>query len=225
MCAIFGTNKYENFVKLYNENSIRGNFALGVAVLYRTKYGKISTAIYKSNRFDIIQSALEPHIVDSVYFLGHVQAPTSVEREFKYNTTHPFIQNNLVVAHNGVLTNFEQLKQTHNLHHHNNNVDSSIIPALIHIHKTAGKTVIESIENTFSELNGTFSTWIVDKETNSVYVCRLSSTVWVKNLEFSSIQVDNMSEMPEYTVFQLDIDQVGFKKVGSFKAYTHFFTF
>ena len=63
-------------------------------------------------------------------YLGHNQAPTETGRGWKEETSHPFWVGDWIVAHNGVLTNFNELIDEY-VPMHDNPVDSSIIPALL----------------------------------------------------------------------------------------------
>ena len=49
------------------------------------------------------------------YFIGHVQAPTSAQREWSYDTSHPFESLSWSVVHNGVLTNYENIRAQYRL--------------------------------------------------------------------------------------------------------------
>ena len=44
------------------------------------------------------------------YYLGHVQAPTSSQRKWHYDTSHPFETMSWMVFHNGVITNEEAIR-------------------------------------------------------------------------------------------------------------------
>ncbi len=72
-----------------------------------------------------------PHgdVGDFIY-LGHNQAPTSSAREWNEHTSHPFISGDWIVAHNGIITNYNELIDEY-IPCHNNPVDSSIIPTLL----------------------------------------------------------------------------------------------
>jgi predicted glutamine amidotransferase len=46
-----------------------------------------------------------------IFYLGHTQAPTSSSRKYSKETAHPFNTQHYTIAHNGVLSNFKELKE------------------------------------------------------------------------------------------------------------------
>ena len=103
MCGIFGSTNFTNYEVLYDFNKQRGTFSYGglyvtstVGAMYITK----QEGVVDLQSLDI---GIEDHYN---VFLGHTQAPTSVERDFRPQTSHPFECGNWIVAHNGVLSNF-----------------------------------------------------------------------------------------------------------------------
>ncbi len=229
MCAIFGSSNLDNFYKLYELNKQRGSFSIGCLAAYGLHQDTSVFHNYSIIKDNDIHKGLESlkQFSDKqpTYFVGHIQAPTGVDR-FTEASIHPFIHNKWVVAHNGVLTNFEDLKQKYNFTDHSSNVDSSIIPRLLDYHSK--QSDIEAIKETFSELDGTFSTWIYNTYTYTFFLCRLSSTLFYKDDEFSSVQVGDMVEVPEKKIFMLlqstnkAINK--FIPMSGFNANSHFFT-
>jgi len=220
MCAIFGSYNLSHFVRLYLTNKFRGNVSFGIAVLSS-----------ETNRWEIHRTTdseqtlriLEKYGQNTRYYLGHIQAPTGSDRNINENTIHPFSYNNIHVAHNGILTNYEDLKREFNCNNIDSNVDSSIIPYIINYYKSLGKTTQEAIIETCNKLKGTFSLWIID-ENNDLYICRLSSTLFHEENWFSSVKYMLMVPVPERTLFKLDLNNNTFYNVGTFAADSHFFT-
>ena len=125
MCGIFGSTEKQKFITLYNLNKKRGNFAVGTLFLNQ------STMVIRK-----FEGVVEPvrlfkneEEVDFQMYLGHTQAPTSAKRDYSFNTSHPFEYGDWVIAHNGVLTNFGEIKNEFDSKW-KNPVDSSIIPLL-----------------------------------------------------------------------------------------------
>jgi len=177
MCAIIGTPRLDEFQDFYKQALERGSFALGITfVCHNIETGKYCL---KTRKFpDIVtQSVINElydhyhHSYDILYILGHSQAPTSSVRKFSEKTTHPFICGNYGVAHNGVLENHIQLTQKYGLEKRVNDVDTSIIPALLN-----HGLVIEQI---VMELKGTFALWITNAENpTKITLCRAGSTLY-----------------------------------------------
>ena len=233
MCGIFGSNELKTYEKLYIENKKRGNFA----------YGSLYTCMDKS-----IYMRKEPGAIDLTgdyvwqgeytQFLGHTQAPTSVQREFNPRTSHPFEDMYHIVAHNGVLENYDDIVEDI-LIGHINSVDSSVIPALISYlfdfpeQQTetdqlvnANKTEeLISIEATCNLIRGTFACWIYSKLTGCTYLVRSGSTLYAnfETGDFSSVRVPGIceDEVDQGVVFCVTSE--GLARCGSFDCSNPFF--
>ncbi|MDC3298469.1 hypothetical protein OAU81_00195 [bacterium] len=155
-------------------------------------------------------------------YLGHVQAPTSNCREVLAETTHPFECGDWLVAHNGVLENFEELKESLYLNSISNPVDSSIIPVMLS-ELWVGDEVM-CIRETCEKLKGTFACWIVNKESKNIYLVRSGSTLYMNDVrgEVSSIKYTDLEqEVPEGNIYQLTSE--GITLVGEFETNSPFF--
>ena len=227
MCGIFGSTEFKTYEKLYTENKKRGKF----------DYGSLYTCKDKS-----IYMRKEPGTVDITgdfaftedyeMYLGHTQAPTSVQREFNPRTSHPFEDMYHIVAHNGVLENHDDLAEDYVIAHLNA-VDSSVIPALIgallefdeypeDTHKTQE---LSAIEECCSMLKGTFACWIYGKLTGCTYLVRSGSTLYgnINTGDFSSVPVDNICEQELEQGIVYCVTNEGLAKCGEFKTNNPFF--
>ena len=153
-------------------------------------------------------------------YLGHNQAPTSSERVWREHCSHPFVVGNWVVAHNGVLTNFGKLKEKY-LKDHENPVDSSIIPALLHKFekkfmkvKTA-ENERKCIINVLKLLKGTYGVWIVNVKSLNIYVARQGSTLFFDKDSFSSIKGDTYEEVKEGMLYKFNNAGVSECEIGN----------
>lgn len=225
MCGIFGSFKHTNYEILYDFNKQRGTFSYG-HLFAKRKDGAMH--IKKTEgvvELDLMESLQED--TDYDIFLGHTQAPTSSERDFSPQTSHPFEYGNWIVAHNGVLSNFEQLK-LEKVPWLECNVDSSVIPALLHEYNTTF-TGIELISHVLGMLEGTLGVWIYDKVDKKVYLARSGSTLFA-NLntgDFSSIKVNDFTELHENVIYELAISGIAdwyrINQVGTFEGNSPFF--
>ena len=220
MCAIFGSFNREMFEILHNANVQRGSWSGSITGINEPN----NKMPYVVNRWPGSAKIEEKtqKTKHSIY-LGHLQAPTSVERNVCEENIHPFEYNNYLVAHNGVLTNFNELIDEFNFNDHYSKVDSSIIPRLID-HYSKSTDEVDAIIKTFSRLNGTFSTWCINKQTKDIYLCRLSSTLFYNSCMFTSVLYNITElELPEMTVLKLDINNNTIYPVGKFTGNSHFF--
>lgn len=217
MCGIFGSFNTSKFEILDRVNQQRGNFASG---LFYHDYQNYDYQKIEGNfNWDKIK------LPDGFVYLGHNQAPTSSARVWKEHNSHPFVYDNWVVAHNGVLTNFDKLKQDY-LPTHENIVDSSIIPALLsHFEKTFDKAnTVEKechlIGYVLDLLEGTFGLWIVNIDTLNVYVARQGSTLFYDKNSFSSVKGEDFTEITEGVIYKFG--KKGIKPSGNFKTKSPF---
>lgn len=217
MCGIFGAISASKFEVLDQANQSRGNFASGML-------------FHDGNNFDIQKTENtfnwnQIKLPDGLIYLGHNQAPTSSERKWREHTSHPFLTNNWVVAHNGILTNFDKLKKEY-APEHENIVDSSIIPALLsYFEKTLGvANNIEKETNLISHvlnlIEGTFGLWIVNLSTLNVYIARQGSTLFYDRNSFSSVKGDKSKEVKEGVIYKFTYK--GIKAEGKFKVKSPF---
>lgn len=220
MCGIFGSTKLEQFKTLYKMNQSRGDFAFGGVYCKKKEHsiqkspGIADITPPKSNRYS--------------YYLGHTQAPTSSVREFNEDTTHPFIHEDWVVAHNGVLSNAEELKKKFLLPNVND-VDTSCIPALMkYFYVDTGDAVsdeIRAITTSLGMLEGTFSCWIFNKKSNHLYITRTGSTLYFEPTQgnFSSAldPYRNYKSVPEGVLFMVQGKNIN--EVGHFECDSPYF--
>lgn len=127
MCGIYLSSNLSTFEVLEEANKKRGNFSTGIFHAYRSSNYDIKKYEGGINWNDV---KLPQGDAGDFIYLGHNQAPTSSAREWKEKTSHPFRYGDWVVAHNGVLTNYNELIDEY-LPDHDNPVDSSVIPALL----------------------------------------------------------------------------------------------
>ena len=124
MCGIIGSPDKSAFDYLFEQNKERGNFAYGIIKFCINNNVKV----IKDNDFDKKVDFED----DIVFYLGHLQSPTSTKRDFCPHTTHPFEYKSMYLAHNGVLSNFDKLREKYDKYTDTvNEVDSSIILPMI----------------------------------------------------------------------------------------------
>lgn len=214
MCAIFGSFSPSMTEVLYAANKSRGSFASSIVqIAPNDQY------IYKSA--DEINFDKLKYSDDAEYYMGHVQAPTSSQRSYQYETSHPFETMSWMVFHNGVLTNDKQIRKNY-LPHILNPVDSSLIVNLIQHFMVEDKSKkpnpIKYIKQALEVLDGTFALSIVDCDTSEIYLARVGSILYYnRSGAFSTLPGDGFKEVPEGTILRLNTETKRFNKVGTFK--------
>lgn len=212
------------FEVLYEANKHRGVFASSICTLHKRKTNKEKVSVRKSNKEFNFNSKVKVLDSNACYFLGHVQAPTSRKQVFEEDTSHPFETEDWLVAHNGVLTNFQALNKKYCVMN-DNPVDTSIIVNMLQDEfiVTKEKEEVNVISTVLSRLEGTFACYIVNKLTKSVFIVRQGSTLFFNDKgDFSSVKGLTMKEVPEGEIYQIT-PGVGVTKVGMFKVKSPFF--
>jgi glucosamine 6-phosphate synthetase-like amidotransferase/phosphosugar isomerase protein len=204
MCGIYGSTCYNRFKTLYTLNTSRGNFANG-HVFVNDSQGIRTLHISKSPGIKKYPDTADS---DNKMHLGHTQSPTGSVRDYHPSTTHPFESRNWIVGHNGVINNFEKLKQQH-VPHSKCNVDTSIIPGLLEMYIASRHTeqeIADIVKKVLNMISGTYGLFIFNKKYNLLYVARSGSTLFYdpNDGSFSSTQYDNMIDLPEHTLFKVN---------------------
>jgi len=219
MCGIFGSTEFNQFERLYIKNKERGSFAHGF--MYVKRNG--SMYVRKDEGVTNItgEYAFNYHRQYDA-FLGHTQAPTSSQRDYKAETSHPFDHGNFVVAHNGVLENHMELAKEHRIDPSIIKVDSQIIPMLLD-DLYVGSDVL-AIKEACNQLRGIYACWIFCKETKLTYLIRSGCTLYTDKARtsFSSIKFGNVEhELDDGVIYCFTPE--GLTQVGEFKSDNPFF--
>lgn len=225
MCGIYCSDDSNTFEVLEEANQSRGNFATGL--LYASVKGdKAHYGIIRKEGSFCMEDMGVP--ADCKLFLGHNQAPTSSQRYFQDDTSHPFEVGDWVVAHNGVLTNFKELQQECRAVPHNP-VDSYIIPYLLaeNDYKDGPcESVIEgeinNITRVLQRLEGTYAVWMYNTWSNNLYVARQGSTLFYKGTHVSYIKGNGYIEVAEGTIYKYT--PTGYEIVSTFNHKSPFLT-
>lgn len=208
MCGIIGSPQKDAFDFLFKQNKERGNFAYGVIKFCINNEVKVikDTDFNKPIKFED----------DVVFYLGHLQSPTSTKREFTKDTTHPFEYKGMYLAHNGVLSNFDSLKQKYGKHleYTVNEVDSSIILPMVHK---------IGLKHTLEELEGTFGCWLYDSNTSELFVFRSGSTIYTDGRNFSSKPQPDWDLLKEGVIYRFNFTKQKYEETDTFNTNSGFF--
>ena len=219
MCGIFGSSNFSKFVSLYDINKQRGYFSFGMLSVDST-----NKSIYICKKPGEVDLEHLPSHIESNHdlYLGHSQAPTSAERNFKTATSHPFEFGSWVVAHNGIINNFKDLKQQYRKTHRNK-VDSSILPVMLDINNTSD-SLTECLIKTFSDVKGLVGAWCHEKNTNRTFLVRMGSTLHISNTDhsFSSLPLPGLTAADDHTIYEIKDKHI--TECTKIKNNTSFFT-
>lgn len=209
MCAIFGSFDRSMYDILFEANNARGNFAYSHCFI-----NSKNTASFHIKKFNKLPKINDIADVDTnVYHLGHFQAPTSSVRAWKEETSHPFEHGDWIVAHNGVLTNFEELTAEY-APMQNIKVDSALIPLMLSNHtfemdtKQKDAAMIENaVKTVLEKIKGTFALWIINRKHKRLFIARQGSTLFANanTGSFCSVECksEGWSEMSEGYIYEV----------------------
>jgi glucosamine 6-phosphate synthetase-like amidotransferase/phosphosugar isomerase protein len=240
MCGIFGSFNFRRFEKLYEANRKRGDFAVGTMYITKNAAPGMAKNTWLRKRQGIVD--LTSHYSfknDYDQYLGHTQAPTSINRDFSPETTHPFDSIHYQVAHNGVLSNHKQLgEDLLSAWWKDECVDSEIIPGLLSVNVEFDEEIIMSyqndtgktedvltIEKTCNMLEGTFGLWVYSKLSGDTFIVRNGCTLFgnIQSGDFSSVPVAGICDEPLKEGVVYCVTSEGLTECGEFESSSPFF--
>jgi glucosamine 6-phosphate synthetase-like amidotransferase/phosphosugar isomerase protein len=227
MCSLFGSSDVSMYEILFEVNKVRGAFASSICTLIKDDYDQVCDHWVGKFQNVVDISKIEFIVNQQAYIMGHFQAPTSAKRKWDYDTSHPFETMDWLIAHNGVLTNFDYLNMTYTPWNVNP-VDSSVIVSMLQQEYEDGKKISikkehELLEKVLDRIEGTFALYIVNTNNWNTYICRQGSTLFYDvNGNFSSIAGRSMVEVPEGKIYQLVNNYKSFKQIGEFQSKSPF---
>jgi glucosamine 6-phosphate synthetase-like amidotransferase/phosphosugar isomerase protein len=213
MCGIAGSSNPDQAFKLYLSNLNRGYYSCG--------YYDIPSRISSRPRITLKRPgsfAVRPGYETLVdYHLYHSRGPTVETKDFIPDNNHPFFYGDWVVAHNGIISNYQELgKKYFPQVDFTGKTDSCIIPMMLALKMTPAMAL--------EELQGTFALWMHNTATNKLYITRSSSTLF-GNAEtggFCSTYFDGSQSLEEgymYEVTQFN----SLTKINSYKTDSPYF--
>ena len=191
MCGIVLAKDTGTFLGLCKLNESRGNYSFGG--LYLNGYG------YMLQRQAGTLATIPP--LGFHTYLGHNRAPTSEVDHFDPNNSHPFVHGDWIVAHNGIIRNFEEVQKRFGTKF---SVDSNLIPWLLNLTRHWGNKAEENtIREAFEMLAGTFGCWIHNVRTGNTYIYRATNSLFYsKELNaISSVEFKDSGMMKDNTLF------------------------
>ena len=167
MCSIFGTNinDVEKLTDLAILGEQRGKDATGVAT-------------YDSEGIQIVKQAVKASelnynlLKEGVFYQGHTRHTTKGKEQDNFNN-HPFTSrdNKMLLTHNGVLRNEEDLKT----YDTKIKTDSYQIMQQLEKYRSEGGLTVGDVKNTCEQLQGSFALSIIDVENDRMFLLRHSN--------------------------------------------------
>ena len=169
MCSLFGLIDYQNALTTRQKNRIlqvlakecevRGTDATGIAYNFSG-----SIKVYKR---PLAAHKLKFHVPNEVHVvMGHTRLATQGRPADNYNN-HPWSTGSFALAHNGVLWNDKELRQTENLPDTRIQTDSYVAVQLLEQQKTLDFTTISAMAE---KIQGSFVFTVLDRDDNLYFV-------------------------------------------------------
>lgn len=194
MCGIAGSTNKEKAFKLYQSNLDRGYYSSGSLIIDELKFCESKKVQGQFKTVPILENLSN---TNNLYYLYHSRGPTTETLTFEEKDNHPFLYRDWVVAHNGIISNFEALKSKHFANEiFETNTDSSIIPRMLYKF---------GFKEGLSQLKGTFAIWTYNTTTGDIYIARSSCTLYanLQTGDFSSTQFEDSDMIKEGTVYKI----------------------
>lgn len=184
MCAISGAPTIQKAFDLYEAGLQRGHYSSGALIV--TKQNSFVLKQKEPFTYDgIIDSIIsKDNIPDVLYCAFHSRAPTNVvEEEWNYNTTHPFVYETYHVAHNGIINNFKDFKESSEF-----TVDSSIIPYHLFTYKG-------NLSHTYEKYTGLLTSWVYESSEQNFFLIKAGSSLHKDKDSFSSVPFEGSQQI------------------------------
>ena len=169
------TEDFNNFKVLMGLGSQQNNCAWGM-FNEEISFKKVGGFDYKEKRLK--------NFVNSRFLVGHNRFATRGDKQKIFNN-HPFYLGDFTLVHNGIISNYADLKEKFKL---DNKVetDSFIIIYLINHFFKKGKNRVESIKKAIEEtaelLQGSFSVFLFDKISKNLFYFKNNKTEFMFGL-------------------------------------------
>lgn len=198
MCGIAGSNNKERAFKLYQSNLDRGYYSSGSIVLDDLGMWVCEKALGQFK--EPSKTACVPGIhTEGNYYLYHSRGPTVETKEFNETNNHPFFYGDWIVAHNGIISNFEKLGKEHfSKENFEGRTDSCIIPRVLDLFGLQG----------LSKLEGTLAIWAYNIRTKNTFITRNSCTLYanVETGDFCSTMFEGSKMLDEGAIYRITKD-------------------
>lgn len=169
MCSLFGLIDYQNTLTrrqknhilqvLSKECEVRGTDATGIAYNFEG-----SIKVYKR---PLAAHKLKFHVPNGVHVvMGHTRLATQGRPADNFNN-HPWSTGTFALAHNGVLWNDRELRQSENLPDTHIQTDSYVAVQLLEQQKTLDFTTISTMAE---KIQGSFVFTVLDPDDNLYFV-------------------------------------------------------
>lgn len=206
MCGIFCSFDASKFKELARLNQIRGNHSYSITEMGLSDFGiEIDLQHKEFGNFDP-SFVMDVEKGESVYFVGHVQAPTTAIRSL--DSVHP-AENEYgeLLWHNGIIkaTDISRLQKKH---HSFNQWDTRLL-----LDELSSINMVDNL----SEVDGSFACIYFDGHGLFVFTNELCQLFVDESCNISSLQFPGSTRLPAGQIFEIDFRS---KKMVAVESWT-----
>ncbi|MBQ8749578.1 MAG: glutamine--fructose-6-phosphate transaminase (isomerizing) [Clostridia bacterium] len=208
MCGIYGIiGKCKNIDKvainaLY-ELEYRGYDSSGIAFLNTNKEIKV---IKSTGKIENLEKNINNHEVSTECLIAHTRWAT--HGKISTSNAHPHTSENVAIVHNGIITNYEELKNKLNSYKFYGECDSEVIAKLMDYNLQRSKTALEAFCKTIKELKGSYAIeCIVKGEYNTIFIARKESPIYVCKYKDTVIASSDLITFPKQTSTYFEVSE------------------
>ncbi len=223
MCGIVGAIANRNVSQVLLEGlrrlEYRGYDSAGMAVLTNGSLERIR----KTGKVKELSSALDCSELTGELGIAHTRWAThGIPAE---NNAHPHISNDRVaIVHNGIIENFEELKEQQIQQGFNftSDTDTEVIAHQIVFYLNQGNSLLESVRNSIKDLKGAYALGVIDKNDPEKLIAARSGSPLVigigKNENFIASDVQALLKETQEFIFleNGDIAEITRDTIGIF---------
>ena len=223
MCGIIGyvgiSNASEQILEGLRRIEYRGYDSSGLALM--TAPGNIYLCKTKGG-IDSLAPKINPDIRAKMG-IGHTRWATHGVPSAR--NAHPHSSHAFTIVHNGIVENYEQIKQLleeEGFHDFKSETDTEILVWLLERNFLKSANIRSALVDTLKDITGTFGIAFMHKSTpNVLYVARRSSPVVIAEVDGGHFIASDISALPKDTkrVTYLDDDQFAVVTANSLSIY------
>ena len=172
MCGIVGAIAQRNvagiLIEGLNRLEYRGYDSAGLAVYDQ----QTMQCLRRAGKVAQLEQAIADHPISGSLGIAHTRWAThGVPNE---NNAHPHLsEDDVAVVHNGIITNFEPIKQSliENGYGFASDTDSEVIAHLIHSHRAQGMDLRHAVQAAVVQCEGAYALGVIDRHEPTSLLC------------------------------------------------------
>ncbi|MFB6296353.1 MAG: glutamine--fructose-6-phosphate transaminase (isomerizing) [Halobacteriales archaeon] len=131
--------------------------------------------------------------------IGHTRWSTHGEPTDANAHPHTDCTETVAVVHNGIIDNYDTLREELSAHEFTSETDTEVIPHLIEEYREAGASLIEAVEATIDRLEGSFAFGAVAVDEEGIVVARRDSPLVIGRGERTNFIASDVTAFLEHT--------------------------